>query len=79
MNAPPRFPRQAKAPRMSALEALADPDYREGDIDIMEFIPPRTVEGTRFAFADADERSSSSTQVTSLETEGSPNAGPQWL
>jgi prevent-host-death family protein len=44
-----------KVPRMSALEALADPGYRDGDIDIMEFIPPRTVERTRFTFDDADE------------------------
>ena len=44
-----------RVPRISALEALADPDYRDGDVDIMEFIPPRTVEATRFAFDDSDE------------------------
>ncbi|HEY0919256.1 type II toxin-antitoxin system Phd/YefM family antitoxin [Devosia sp.] len=44
-----------KVPRMSALAALADPDYRESDPDLMEFIPPRTVESTRFTFDDVDE------------------------
>lgn len=37
---------------VSILEALADPNYRVDEPDIMDFIPPRRVEPTRDPFAD---------------------------
>lgn len=37
---------------VSILEALADPYYRPGDPDIMDFIPPRRVDPLRDPFAD---------------------------
>lgn len=45
------------APRpvaLSALEALADPNYRPGDVDIMEYIPKREVEPLRFSLDDEE-------------------------
>lgn len=44
-----------KPVKLSALEALADPNYDpENDFDIMDYIPKREVEPPRFSF-DEDE------------------------
>ena len=37
---------------VSILDALADPNYQPGDPDLMDFIPPRTIDPPRDPFAD---------------------------
>lgn len=37
-------------PFVSVLEAFADPNYSETDVDLMDVIPPRVVEPPRFTF-----------------------------
>jgi prevent-host-death family protein len=41
-----------KAKFVSILDALADPNYKPGDPDLMDFIPPREVDPLRDPFAD---------------------------
>ncbi|MDR3475201.1 MAG: type II toxin-antitoxin system prevent-host-death family antitoxin [Devosia sp.] len=41
---------------MSVAEALADPNYKQGDLDITDFIPEREIEPMRFHFDEFDDQ-----------------------
>lgn len=44
-----------KKPFISAAEALADPNAKDDDLDLMDFIPKREIEPMRFSFDEDDE------------------------